>query len=112
MSRRKIDAEELIRRILRCDEDLLRDDYPRHLVEAELRDAGLDPEDVGRRGEAFVKKLMADRAEAGSRKSSRTRLRSPVKATSPSPPAKATFSTLPPMRAKAPSDTGPLDDGE
>ena len=111
MSTRKIDDLELLRRILAFDEDLLREDYPRELVEAELREAGLDPEEVGRRGEAFVKNLMAERADAAT-KASRTRLRSPAKATSFLPPAKGAVSTLPLVRAKVPSENGPLGDGE
>lgn len=106
MSTGKIDDLELLRRILAFDEDMLRDDYPRELVRAELREAGLDPDEVGRRGEAFVKKLLAEKADSEGRKASRTRLRSPPRATSVTPPGKMA-SSLPPVRAKVPSDTGP-----
>ena len=110
MSKRKIDAEELVRRILRFDDDL-RDDDPRELVDAEIRDAGDDPEALRAEGEAFVKKLLAEKAEVESRKASRTRLRSPPRAASSAPPGRAP-SSLPPTRPKAPSEAGPRDDGE
>ena len=84
MSKGKIDAEELVRRILRFDEDLLRDDYPRDLLDAEIREAGGDPEAIRAEGEAFVKKLLRDRAKAESRQASRTRLRSRAQTTSSS----------------------------
>jgi hypothetical protein len=40
MSKRKMDAEQLVWRILRFDEDLLDPTYPKELVDAEIRDAG------------------------------------------------------------------------
>jgi hypothetical protein len=112
MSKRKIDAEELVRRILGFDEDLLRDDYPQELVHAEIRDAGGDPEAIRAEGEAFVNKLVAERSEAESVKESRTRLRSSVKPTSSVPPAKETVSSMPPMRPNQSSETGPLEDSD
>lgn len=107
MATGKIDDLALLRRILAFDDDLLRHDYPRELVRAELREAGLDPDAVGRRGEAFVKKLMAEREEVEDRKASRTRLRSPPRATSSVPPGNAP-SSLPPVRPKTPSEAGPI----
>ena len=89
MSKRKIDSLELLRRIIRIDDDLLEPSYPRAFVDEELREVGSDPEKIGAEGEAFVKKLIAERGDTESRKASRTRLRSPAKAISPSPPAKA-----------------------
>lgn len=109
MSKPKIDAEELVRRILRFDEDFLRDDYPKALIEAELRDAGADPDEIGREGEAFVKKLIAERAEVESRKPSRTRLRSSTKTTTSSSPPRVP-SSLPPTRSNAPSESGPINE--
>jgi hypothetical protein len=40
------------------DDDLLRDEYPIELVDEELRAQGMDPEEIGRRGEAFVRDLL------------------------------------------------------
>ena len=69
------------------EDDMLEPDYPEALVDQGLREAGLDPDEVGAEGEAFVKRLMAENAEAATRKASRTRLRSTTKATSSLPPA-------------------------
>ena len=37
--------------------DMLDPEYPMELIKQELRDAGLDPEEVGRRGEELVAEL-------------------------------------------------------
>ena len=113
MKKRITDPVEQLKALLTLgDDDMLDADYPKALIDAELREAGGDPEQIGAEGEAFVKRLLAEKAAAASRKASRTQLRSAAKAMSSSPPARTAFSTLPPMRAKQPSDTGPLDDGE
>ena len=86
MKKRITDPVEQLRALLTLgDNDMLDADYPKALIDAELRDAGGDPEQVGAETEAFVKKLMAERAEAESRKASRTRLRSQRKASSSHP---------------------------
>jgi hypothetical protein len=93
-------------------DDMLDPDYPEALIDEELRKAGGDPEEIGREGEAFVKKLLAEREAALSRKASGTRLQSRSKASSSLPPATKNASSMPPVRAKLSSDTGPLDDSE
>lgn len=45
------------------DSDVLRADYPQDMVDAELREMGLDPTDVGARGVALVEKLKANRTD-------------------------------------------------
>ena len=108
MSKRKIDDVELLRRIVRLDADLLDPSYPEVLIDEALRDAGGDPEQIGAEGEAFVKKLRAER----SRKESGTRFRSRSKVSLSTPATAKAASSLPPTRPKASSDTGPLDDPE
>ena len=68
-------------------------DYPLSLVKEELRGAGADPEAIGKRAEALVSRLSSQKRAA-----SKTRLRSQPK----------TPSSLPPVREKAPSETGPI----
>jgi hypothetical protein len=93
-------------------DDMLDPDYPEELIDEELRKAGADPEEIGREGEAFVEKLLAERDAAVNRKASGTRLRSRSKVSSPLPSATKTASSMPPVRTKLSSDTGPLDDSE
>lgn len=100
MPKKKPDAIEVLRAIADSDDDLLDLDYPEALVDAELRAAGLDPREVEARGERFVQKLIAERVDAA-RKASTTRLRSTT--TKPN-------SSLPPMREKAPSESGPTNE--
>lgn len=54
-------AEELVAKLERLDDDLLDPDYPIELVERELRDIGLDPDEVGRRGVELVERLKKQR---------------------------------------------------
>jgi hypothetical protein len=69
-SERRSDAE-LVRAIdLGLAEDVLSDDYPLEEVERELREAGLDPDQVAKRGSAAIQQLakkrrLAWQAEAG-----------------------------------------------
>lgn len=46
--------------------EVLEPDYPIELVDAELRDAGGDPEAIGKRGAALVESLLAKRRERAS----------------------------------------------
>jgi len=99
MPKKRGEPSDVLRAIDAIDDDLLDLDYPEALVDAELRAAGLDPREVEARGERFVTKLVGERADAA-RKLSATRLRSTRKANS----------SLPPVREKAPSDTGPTNE--
>jgi hypothetical protein len=91
-------------------DDMLAPDYPEELLDEELREAGADPDELGRHGEEFVKKLLAEREAALRRKASGTRLRSRSKVSSSLPPSPKTASSLPPVGPKVSSDTGPLDE--
>lgn len=112
MSKKPTTDPEAQWRVLRtiAREDMLDPDYPGELIDEELRRAGADPEEIGREGEAFVNKLLAERDAALSRKVSGTRLRSRAKMSSSTPPATKTASSVPPVRAKLSSDVGPRDD--
>lgn len=46
--------------------EVLEPDYPIELVDQELREAGGDPEAIGKRGVALVEKLLAKRMERAS----------------------------------------------
>lgn len=99
MAKKKIDPADVLRAIAETDDELLDWDYPEALVDEELREAGIDPREVEVRGEVFMKRLMAERADAD-RKASTTRLRSTGKQ----------HSSLPPVREKAPSESGPINE--
>lgn len=99
MAKKKVDPADVLRAIAESDDDLLDWDYPETLVDEELRQGGIDPREVEARGEAFMKRLMAERGDAD-RKASTTRLRSTEKQ----------HSSLPPTRSKVPSETGPINE--
>lgn len=46
--------------------EVLEPDYPIELVDAELREAGGDPDAIGKRGAALVNALLAKRRESAS----------------------------------------------
>lgn len=99
MAKKKIDPADVLRAIADSDGDLLDWEYPEALVDEELRQGGIDPREVEARGEAFMKRLIAERADAD-RKASTTRLRSTGKQ----------HSSLPPVREKTPSQSGPINE--
>jgi hypothetical protein len=61
---KKRDPREIVRAIDRIAEDVLDPDYPDELVDEDLREMGLDPEAVGRRGADLAARLLAERREA------------------------------------------------
>jgi hypothetical protein len=64
MSDDKRDARVVMRAIERIAEDVLDPEYPKELLDEELREMGLDPEGVGRRGADLAQRLLAERREA------------------------------------------------
>jgi hypothetical protein len=63
------DPRDLLRALERIALDPLDPEYPKELVDEDLREMGEDPDDVGRRGAALAAKLLAERREALRRES-------------------------------------------
>jgi len=57
---KQLDAQRLARALRSMEEDVLDADYPVEQVDEELRETGLDPEAVARRGRDFVAGLLAE----------------------------------------------------
>jgi len=60
---RTLDLEKLNKQQEGLDEDVLNKDYPIEKVEEDLREAGFDPDEVGKKGAALAKKLIKEREE-------------------------------------------------
>jgi hypothetical protein len=58
------DPRDVLRAIEAIAEDVLDADYPEELVDAELREAGLDPVEVARRGSELAARLLAEQRAA------------------------------------------------
>jgi hypothetical protein len=58
------DPRDVLRAIEAIADDILDADYPEELVDQELREAGLVPEEVARRGADLAARLLAERREA------------------------------------------------